>query len=392
MFRSVEIVDLTGDDSSESEEGWVDEVDDASATLPPRGSTASRSSTAAATVGARSPSVEILSVRRRSPSDIDPDETAQNAAFPRDQSPAEPRGRDALLHRDLPRGDAAAVPINAPGGPRAAVSAEHRSFQETAARASIQSSKNFGAASDVLELIMFTDGSVRTRKDKAHGKYGGAAVAYDTGNAWTGRAIALGRLEGLDNKPIDSNEVEMSAIFAALALARSVRRPEQRRIAIVTDSVSCLCWLAGTSKPRKLAQTVVDGALAQAQDFSNEGIDVAFRWVKGHNGQRGNTIADKIAGFAAEQSAKGHTRHFDIPNVYAQFPELRRTSMVDNLQGRRHVVMPSMHRRPFLRSDAAQRHQRKEDVRLQRLRAARNGERGGFNPANLANLFEANDL
>jgi ribonuclease HI len=94
-----------------------------------------------------------------------------------------------------------------------------------------------------------------------------------------------------------SNQV--AELHAILALLRAV--PRDQRLLIRTDSDFAIktltSWMAGWKRAgwrKKDGQPPANLALVQELDRALAGRPVRFEWVRGHSGDRGNEIADRL--------------------------------------------------------------------------------------------------
>lgn len=105
-----------------------------------------------------------------------------------------------------------------------------------------------------------------------------------------------------------SNQV--AELFAVLALLRAV--PRERALLVRTDSQFTINvatkWMAGWKRRNWVkadGQPVANLALIKELDLALTGRDVRFEWVRGHNGDRMNEIADRLCTAASRAIKTG---------------------------------------------------------------------------------------
>lgn len=136
------------------------------------------------------------------------------------------------------------------------------------------------------KITIYTDGS--SLKDKGGGFFGGAGAVL----------IYNGREKHL-SIPIEKGTNNISELSAPLFALRCLKEPCD--VEIITDSqyvIKCLTvWIHNWKKREWKTQSgeVKNKDLIQALDIECSKHNVSWKWVKGHNGDRYNELADELA-------------------------------------------------------------------------------------------------
>ena len=148
------------------------------------------------------------------------------------------------------------------------------------------------------ELIIYTDGSAHYQT-----RFGGYGVVIIEKH----QEIELSG--GFSN--VTNNMMELFAVVAALQyLLMSGYDPKQYKITIYSDSQYVVKgyneWLPMWRRNHWKTQTkewVKNSKLWKMVAALAQGMDIKFKWVRGHNGDEYNERADKLAGeaYRAEQ-------------------------------------------------------------------------------------------
>lgn len=150
------------------------------------------------------------------------------------------------------------------------------------------------------EITIHTDGCCLGNP----GKGGFAAVVrrYENGAEIKKRAVS-------NNVPeTTNNQMELMAAIAGL---QQIKRNEPAKITVISDSQYVVLgmterlpkwqdkgWRTASGQPVKNQEL-----WEKLQAISN-GLDVDWKWVRGHNGDPRNAEADKLANKAASQQAR----------------------------------------------------------------------------------------
>jgi ribonuclease HI len=110
-----------------------------------------------------------------------------------------------------------------------------------------------------------------------------------------------------------NNRMELTAIREAIRLA-----PAQGRLQIVTDSQLAIGWLCQNWKRKEPANAAICAEIdklraSRASGTNGQGGAVSFDYIKGHNGDPMNELADRLASGATRKAAKPGTMKYDTP-------------------------------------------------------------------------------
>lgn len=135
------------------------------------------------------------------------------------------------------------------------------------------------------KYVVYTDGGcVNNGQPHAKGGFGVVILNYQEGTHQTIR----------NNRPIEgvtNNQMELLAVLKALEFIDKIEA-SAAMIEIRTDSQLVIGWCVGGWKRR--AETCIP-LLAEIDTFL-ERHQVNFTWVRGHQNDRYNNLADKLAG------------------------------------------------------------------------------------------------
>lgn len=146
--------------------------------------------------------------------------------------------------------------------------------------------------------VFWTDGS------RLHDRRAGAAVAYhvlseEGSYKWTGTAYHFCPCRLL----LSSDDVELYAIAVALEIAL-VQADPRDPVVIFSDSHTALefirDWRTFDDKSHHFSRVAGVDVLRRLAELQSANVEVRFEWVPGHSGVLGNTIADRMAKYAAE--------------------------------------------------------------------------------------------
>lgn len=160
--------------------------------------------------------------------------------------------------------------------------------------------------------VLYTDGGAYPNNSSAESRGGGGVWGYDSANNIYRSVIPEGPFA-------TNNSGELLGFIEALELALSLNYPF---VEICPDSSYVIDgykgWMAGWKKngwkrkDRKSGDMlpVSNEALwrkvdALKEKLASAGITVALRWVKGHNGNYGNEMADELATQARKEAESG---------------------------------------------------------------------------------------
>lgn len=137
-----------------------------------------------------------------------------------------------------------------------------------------------------MVVRFWTDGSI----DSNPGTIGGWAFVAEVAG-WSEEHSGAYRLEGVTN-----NHAEITAAIKALLYFKQKVEPceDVRRIEIVTDSQYLLNSAIGKWRRKKNVRLLQHLDLLISGRIL-KGISVDWKWVKGHNGNHGNSRADILA-------------------------------------------------------------------------------------------------
>lgn len=138
-------------------------------------------------------------------------------------------------------------------------------------------------------ITIYSDGACKGNgKSNNNGGYG-AYIQYANGDyrkIWGGEEATT------------NNRMELTATIKALALCQN----SHEAITLLTDSIyvknGISQWLANWKKnhwKKSDGKPVLNVDLWQQLDALNQKLNIHWQWVKGHNGDIGNEIADKLA-------------------------------------------------------------------------------------------------
>lgn len=139
------------------------------------------------------------------------------------------------------------------------------------------------------EVVVYADGAC-AGNGTADGRMGIGVRAIHTGN---GKTAEISRHMG----PGTNQLAEILAIEAGLSLIKRNRNLTQ--VTVYSDSEYAIGCLTKPWKPKANLE-----ALARVKKLMAEFHTVGFVWVKGHNKNIGNEIADKLAFQAARDETK----------------------------------------------------------------------------------------
>jgi ribonuclease HI len=170
-------------------------------------------------------------------------------------------------------------------------------------------------------VIIYTDGS--SLRNGAAGARAGVGVYFGPGDS---KNVS----EALSGTRQTNQRAELTAILRALDIA-----PRHRDVTIYTDSryaIDCVTkwyknwkrnsWLTATKKPVENRDLIQD-VRGRMEEREGLGKGTYFCWVKGHNGDRGNVEADRLAvegarqgkGITAEVVAEERIEAADVPET-----------------------------------------------------------------------------
>jgi ribonuclease HI len=135
-------------------------------------------------------------------------------------------------------------------------------------------------------VTIYSDGSAI--KSKGGGFHGGAGAVL----------IYNGKEKHL-SIPVPNGTNNISELSASLFALQHLKEP--CKVTVITDSqyvIKCMTeWITGWKKKGWKTQKgdVKNKGLIQALDTECSRHDVSWKWVKGHNGDKYNTLADELA-------------------------------------------------------------------------------------------------
>lgn len=136
------------------------------------------------------------------------------------------------------------------------------------------------------DITIYTDGGCWP--NDGTGKGGWGFVCVETGVEDCGGA-----------EPTTNNRMEIEAVIAAIWHHREINGIGQS-LRIVSDSQyvvnACTSWMKKwKARGWKKSGGLKNADLWQQMDEAMEGVDVRFEWVRGHNGNEYNELADSLA-------------------------------------------------------------------------------------------------
>lgn len=161
------------------------------------------------------------------------------------------------------------------------------------------------------DITIYTDGGCWP--NDGTGKGGWGFVCVETGFEDCGGA-----------EPTTNNRMEIEAVIAAIWHHREINGIGQS-LRIVSDSQyvvnACTSWMKKwKASGWKKSGGLKNADLWQQMDEAMEGVDVRFEWVRGHNGNEYNELADRLA----EKGAKGGSSEEVNSEIDREFADMFR--------------------------------------------------------------------
>lgn len=153
-----------------------------------------------------------------------------------------------------------------------------------------------------MKLIAYTDGSnTYNGEPYSYGGYGWVLLLMNEQDELIELIKGGGAMPVNESSPVTNNKAEISGLISVCNYIYKHQLYElSSSLQIFTDSMWCVKSISGEWKPKKNLDYLVE-FMKVRKALVSKGLTVEVNWVKGHNGDKYNEMADELAGEYAEQ-------------------------------------------------------------------------------------------